>query len=136
MRHHHSLGVRGQKTVNHRKPNSFCRPQHGFTLIELLVVMAIIGILIAMLLPALGAVRESARRKQCANNIRQVGIAIHSYHESHGHLPPAGMSTDQGLWLIEILPHLEQSAYRGEWDAAGEPSNHRQPYSDLHLSER
>ncbi len=87
------------------------KTQRGFTLVELLVVIAIIGILIGMLLPAVQAVREAARRTQCLNNIRQLGIGCHNYESSFGTLPPAvigldGSSQNTGI-LGQILPFVE-----------------------------
>jgi len=91
----------------------------GITLIELLVVMAIIGVLVAILLPAVQAAREAARRAQCQNNLRQIGVALHVYHDTHQQLPigcvdkrvprtnPNGR---QLAWSAEILPHVEEPA--------------------------
>jgi len=82
----------------------------GFTLVELLVVIAIIGVLIALLLPAVQMAREAARRMQCTNHLKHIGLALHAYHDAHEVLPFAcGYTISQtGTWLSFILPHLEQ----------------------------
>jgi prepilin-type N-terminal cleavage/methylation domain-containing protein len=106
------------------------RKRHGFTLVELLVVIAIIGILIALLLPAVQKVRDSANRTACANNLHQMAIALHSYHDINGTFPPSAYNWDardhrgpgptQGTWptnlkywgidwLAVILPYIEKS---------------------------
>lgn len=92
----------------------------GFTLIELLVVIGVIALLVALLLPAVQAAREAARRTQCLNNLKQIGLALHNYHDQHRTLPPAsirpagfednGRDHPRGTWTISILPGLEQSA--------------------------
>jgi len=95
------------------------RLKHGFTLIELLVVIAIIAILIALLLPAVQQAREAARRTQCKNNMRQIGLAFHNYHDTHSRFPqPAmiGLTVSTGLiirsgasWCTMVLPYIEQA---------------------------
>ena len=89
----------------------------GFTLVELLVVIAIIGILVALLLPAVQAARESARLTQCKNNLKQIGLALHLYHDVQESLPQGWYDDGRG-WSAEILPQLELQA---EYDIIGPP---------------
>jgi len=81
----------------------------GFTLVELLVVIFIIGILVAMLLPAVQAAREAARRTSCSNNLRQVGLALQMYHETYDQFPVGTLATQGAAWSGYILPFLEQT---------------------------
>src|SRR6185295_5062975 len=80
----------------------------GFTLVELLVVLAIIGLLVAILLPAVQAAREAARRLSCGNNLRQLAVAALLYEDVQGSLPPSAVSATHYTWATLLLPHLEQ----------------------------
>src|SRR5262245_43256202 len=89
-------------------------PRRGFTLIDLLVVISILAVLIALLLPAVQAARESARRIPCVNNLKQLTLAMHGYHDLHGTFPPGRVRSQvNGLGLVfscfaQILPLIEQ----------------------------
>jgi prepilin-type N-terminal cleavage/methylation domain-containing protein/prepilin-type processing-associated H-X9-DG protein len=105
-------------------------PRHvagGFTLVELLVVISIIGVLVSMLLPAIQAAREAARRMTCANNLRQLSTAVQTYENSNKLLPPSGIVTQtdnvvdlrSGLmfsWIVTVLPYMEQSGLYKQFD--------------------
>src|SRR5947207_3585508 len=100
------------------------RSTRGFTLVELLVVIAIIGVLVALLLPAVQAAREAARRSQCSNNLKQLSLALHNYEAVHNTFPPAGIDSNQMSWTVLLLPFFEQQALydqfnfnKGSWQA-------------------
>ena len=102
----------GEKSTSGK--SAFGRPRNGFSLIELLVVITIIGILVALLLPAVQAAREAARRMSCVNNLKQVALATHLYHDTNRCLPPASFSGGlfSGSTFLILLPYIEQaSAY-------------------------
>ena len=114
--------------------------RRAFTLVELLVVMAIIGLLVALLLPAVQSAREAARRTQCKNQLKQVGLALHNYHDAHRALPPGAItrfpsvkqafsvlidqggfldpaqSTPETPWVFQILPQMDQAAAYNQFD--------------------
>jgi prepilin-type N-terminal cleavage/methylation domain-containing protein/prepilin-type processing-associated H-X9-DG protein len=91
------------------------RSAKGFTLVELLVVIAIIGILIALLLPAVQAAREAARRSQCQNNLKQIALALHNFHDTYQWYPHSRRDTRE-TWAVMIMPFMEQSTFFDQWD--------------------
>ena len=110
------------RSVANRSRSSSGRRRRGFTLVELLVVIAIIGILIALLLPAVQAAREAARRMQCSNNLKQIGLALHNYHTTNKAFPPGAfwVCPEGELWrgsiLIRLLPYIEQQPLYDQFD--------------------
>jgi len=109
--------------------NGDCMRRSAFTLVELLVVIAIIGVLVALLLPAVQAARESARRAQCTNNLKQIALGVQSYHDSHNAFPlgSGNISWDYPPeykfdWLARILPYLEQENVSSNMEFDGMPA--------------
>ena len=120
-----------RRAVRQRTPT---KPDpYGFTLVELLVAVAIIGILVALLLPAVQAAREAARRTQCLNHLHQIGLGLHAYHDTHHSFPPGGIELRpfhpggrQYAWSAYLLPFLEQQAVAEQIDftkAFDDPAN-------------
>ncbi|MCO6456634.1 MAG: DUF1559 domain-containing protein [Pirellulaceae bacterium] len=92
------------------------RPRRAFTLVELLVVIAIIGLLVALLLPAVQAAREAARRTSCQNNLKQLALALHNYHDNVGVFPPSSLSPPEHTWAPLLLPYIEQLTLQDQYD--------------------
>jgi prepilin-type N-terminal cleavage/methylation domain-containing protein len=108
--------------------SQYCRGgKRGFTLVELLVVIAIIGVLVALLLPAVQAAREAARRSSCMNNLKQIGIGCHNFHDTNVNRMPPGAANDMApfgtatgaqwgsSWMVHLLPFIEQTAVYSKW---------------------
>ncbi|EAQ82495.1 hypothetical protein DSM3645_08857 [Blastopirellula marina DSM 3645] len=102
-------GGQGAKMKNANRLRNVRTNSIGFTLVELLVVIAIIGVLIALLLPAVQQAREAARRMQCTSNLKQIGLALHNYHDTHGAFPPAVINPGCNHCNIDEIP-------TGNWD--------------------
>ncbi|MFN0052888.1 MAG: DUF1559 domain-containing protein [Planctomycetales bacterium] len=103
------------KNSRKSRPSRSDSPRTGFTLIELLVVIAIISVLMALLLPAVQQAREAARRSQCANNLKQIGLAIHNFEGARQTLPSSRMGPQHATWFVQILPYLEQANLYNLW---------------------
>ena len=134
--------IPGMATNRHRPPRR-PRSRRGFSLVELLVVIAILGVLLALLLPAVQAARESARRAHCQNNLKQVGLALHNYASSRRRFPPAGKSygwtyaapgftADPVIYnlngLVLLLPFLDEQSTYQKIDLKKSSGNHKAPY--------
>lgn len=99
-----------------RKMSQMWFRRSGFTLIELLVTIAVIAVLVALLLPAVQAAREAARRIQCRNHLKQIGLALHNYHDQHSRFPPGAWQSSGWAWSALILPQLEQGILYSQFD--------------------
>jgi len=128
-------------SVSRQRRRSSALRQRGFTLIELLVVIAIIAVLIALLLPAVQQAREAARRSQCKNNLKQIGLALHNYHDVYSVFPFAGASQQSAVanglgvdhsWIVRILPQLEQGPLYNQIDLNRPTGTYAQTLPDTH----
>jgi prepilin-type N-terminal cleavage/methylation domain-containing protein len=88
----------------------------AFTLVELLVVIAIIGVLVALLLPAVQSAREASRRMKCTNNLKQWSLAMHNFHDTYGKLPYAKKNNPRTVWVVNLWPYVEQQALYSQYN--------------------
>ena len=108
------------------------RSRPAFTLVELLVVIAIIGVLVALLLPAVQAAREAARRSSCSNNLKQIGLAVHNFHDIRNEMPPATITSSTGVdsyatWAVFIMPFMEATQLHDSFDLSRPMNDGNQP---------
>ena len=127
--------IADRRFMNNNRQRNMSRSSRAFTLVELLVVIAIIGILVALLLPAIQAAREAARRAQCANNLKNIGLALLNYGDTYKRLPPAtpldyeavakvgGINQPGGTWVVRIWPYIEEQALYDRYDKTLPPNN-------------
>jgi len=147
--HNRKLHVRGRSNKRaNEKCNVFSRPLHGFTLVELLVVIAIIGVLVALLIPAVQSAREAARLTQCRNHLRQLALAMLVHEDAYGHLPGDGWGAawvgdadrggglkQPGNWVYQTLPFIEEQAIHDiPRDGRPETITPRQMEQALHMA--
>jgi prepilin-type N-terminal cleavage/methylation domain-containing protein/prepilin-type processing-associated H-X9-DG protein len=90
--------------------------RRAFTLVELLVVIAIIGVLVALLLPAVQSAREASRRMKCTNNLKQWSLAMHNFHDTYGKLPYAKKNNPRTVWIVHLWPYVEQQALHSRYN--------------------
>ena len=113
----------------------------GFTLVELLVSVGVVGMLVAMILPAVQSSREAARKTQCANNLKQVGLALHNYHDTFTRFPAGASSSNQLSWHVSILPQLDQAALYAQFKFdegdyySPEPNGKNNPHGLAYISQ-
>jgi len=143
----HVIALRGAAAVARRESVQGCmvrkrrtaepgssRPPRGFTLVELLVVIAIIGVLVALLLPAVQSAREAARRTQCTNNLKQIGLGVQNYAAGHnGEFPLGSPGSEQHGLFTYILPYIEQQQLFDRIKLTGAPGNEPLRFTPVHV---